>query len=1262
MEQGQSRSTAQFGRPTRIRRSAKNYDGAVSWKEVARDLTTGDDEEMNSDSHGAPSEEFSEDLSDSADEYQPEEEHPTEPFRRLAKKKQAQDKSDSDHESQYSDGISSDEDQESTYNQYVGNRTIQPIPALLQGENLLSKGYGGLQSSLSWREAGQNIRQRQRDKDLSSNDEAEFEEEAIQSLAKAFSNTDSTTGGAQLSTNQDAQWNAALHADEDPEEDMDESAFQQDVRGAVGFRRRPIRDSQGRMRRAPREQALSPEVRQLLSQANTAYVIDDKETTVAKLQEIIRLDPTVRSAWGTLAVCFAEQGMKERSLQCRILEASLASHPLSLWVEAANASVKLGYLEQASYCLQKAIKASQEKDRSDVIDLMWERAHLLCELLDLQRGASVFSQMLKYRPYNREIITALIPVLFSLNKLTKAIDVLQSCADWNMIAFPNPQIDPTLLNEELGPDAGSTYGASEIATLTDLYLKCGKPYQAIDTLRKGARWLDGRGSETFWNEVEDDREFDVDRTSRTRLHGRHIELAAIHDLDPELRFYLGVARARLGAVIEAKHHFDIWSCNVDVSDSMDHFGEIVDEYLRAISDSSVFSGMTAIDAKKEEKARKDALDEALQISLNLVDEDRDQLDDTSVFRLASNCKRVAECYIAQGCGKDAMEYLQTVIQIDPNDLESKMRLAEQYEENSQRNEAIELVGEVMRAKREKQNRSTLSIREEEKQGPQTQSFFMEQASQKQWKARQSDKEQRRHDEAMRESDTVLAWKRLQLRNADVFVPAWWRHDVRLNIDGHLLPYGCEETREEVETRSSAVTEWLSDAEALVTMFMNTKQLFPRDKSKRFQGVIRTKRRRADQIATQAQAMMLRLGDTEINESSVFRGVSVDDWISLLAQYALVLTKVDEYDNAIALLDQAGDSTVIYNNYSRKQMIALCKVSCALYARDAPTVVDSLKLFITSYQFHNEPLRIMLTIANSTGFYTQAAFSAPSNLKTFLRRSRIHESIVQGCRCSFNTSTRKWVVRDKLSASSRGRLQKRGEKGRPQDRDGEEDEYDDASDEDDAEQEGSFFDAQDSSRDLTDKSGKAKDVWPLLKHMEDATKYRPPSRYNPANDMFYADHLLNSSNGVPSLAYWIRIVAHQHNDPLICLTAAVACLCRATNRQVDNRHQVILQAFTLLHYYRQLRVAESQRAEKSEKKPYDHPEVDYNFGRAAHHVGLYQIAEPHYKSALRKSLLESSTQMIGFDAMAESAFNLHLIYVAAGNMKLANHIMERYLLV
>jgi general transcription factor 3C polypeptide 3 (transcription factor C subunit 4) len=1153
-------------------------------------------------------------------------------------------------------------------------------------------GHGGLENPDAWREAGQRNRQMQSQGDASVQQEADVEVEGdqLQTLADAF-----TGDGVEATTAQVERWQTALHhgEEEQDEEELDEVAFEQDLRGAAGFKQRKIRSQGGDggvVRRAPREQALAAPVKALLSEANFAFIDADLPKTIAKLQEVIKLEPAVRSAWATLALCFDELKEPQRAMQSRIMEAHLTYQPIGLWVELANASREMEYYEQALYCLSKAITSSREKDRIDVIDIMWERCTLLEEINEPKRAAQSYLQMLHYRPQNQSIIRRLIPLLFGLNMLDRAILILQKCEEWNMEAFPDPLLDPAMMDENVGPDVRYTYESSEVVTLADLLLRAGRPQEALDTIRRGARWLDGRGSEEYWDDVvSDDREFDEsrDESDREGNYGRRVELAPVHYLDPEFRFQMAVARARLGNYKEAKRHFTIWSRDANVNEQLDHYSEMAEEYVR-------------IGSLEEEKDS--WYQEALDITTSVLNERQNNQSNDDVEAVISDYKRMAACYMGINEIDIAITWFQEVLNNNPDDFEVKLRLAEAYEDKGDRDTAIELVTQVVRSKRERQiegeKAETSAPIATDETLTQSLSFFAE-ISQRATRdiaagmggpgsrggdgaaSRQAMREQRKELERIRELETSLAWKRIKSRDEAVFIPNWWSSHVEFNGDSRKKRYGDQETSQAKEKRYHQVSEWLSDVERLVNMFQNTTQLYPRNRTKKFKGVLRTKKKKADLVDSQANAILARLGDDLLEEGqgrdtyehSSFRGIKLDDWVDLIMQYAFVLTKVGEFDTAYEVLNRVKKSSVIWTDEERKASIQLCTVACALYAQEYSVAIEAIKFLAFDYQFHNEPLRILLTLANSMGIASLAVFSQPNNLKTFLRRSRIHEVIVQGGKCEFTKKNNgRWVVREALfeglTAKKMARNAGRGRRASTV-MDGDDDNYDDGDvddQEDGASEQGSDEDDDHRHQNIVNPElvGAAQDTWKKIKDDVgiSAVRSKPPTKYDPANDMFYASHILTSTNGVPSMGYWIRAFARQQNDPLICLTATIACFGRAQNRQVDNRHQVILQGFAFLDQYRKLR-----------KDQDHHPcEVSYNFARAYHLLGLYQLATPHYLEVLsmhdkemssnKTSSSSTTSSQVGFQAWPEAAYNLAQIYLTSGNTILANQVMERYLRV
>ncbi|CAG8584919.1 15004_t:CDS:2 [Racocetra fulgida] len=138
-------------------------------------------------------------------------------------------------------------------------------------------------------------------------------------------------------------------------------------------------------------------------------------------------------------------------------------------------------------------------------------------------------------------------------------------------------------------------------------------------------------------------------------------------------------------------------------------------------------------------------------------------------------------------------------------------------------------------------------------------------------------------------------------------------------------------------------------------------------------------------------------------------------------------------------------------------------------------------------------------------------------------------------------------------------------------------------------------------------------------------------------------------------YYARAYAENPKDPVISLSIGLAYLHRAMQRQTDNRHLQIMQGFTFLYNYYELK-ARNQEAE-------------YNLGRAFH-----QLAVPHYKKALelpslQKVLREQEkgnnniSEIIDeddpTDLKKEAAYNLSLICIESGSVGLAANLLKKY---
>ena len=103
------------------------------------------------------------------------------------------------------------------------------------------------------------------------------------------------------------------------------------------------------------------------------------------------------------------------------------------------------------------------------------------------------------------------------------------------------------------------------------------------------------------------------------------------------------------------------------------------------------------------------------------------------------------------------------------------------------------------------------------------------------------------------------------------------------------------------------------------------------------------------------------------------------------------------------------------------------------------------------------------------------------------------------------------------------------------------------------------------------------------------------------------------------------------------------------RQSDNRHLQIVQAFSFLFKYYDLRTSSGH--------PEHEQEAEYNIGRALHQLGLLHLALPYYERAMHVAGVSPR-----HDLTSSAVYNMQMIYVLAGNPDRAHELVRRCLTI
>lgn len=160
---------------------------------------------------------------------------------------------------------------------------------------------------------------------------------------------------------------------------------------------------------------------------------------------------------------------------------------------------------------------------------------------------------------------------------------------------------------------------------------------------------------------------------------------------------------------------------------------------------------------------------------------------------------------------------------------------------------------------------------------------------------------------------------------------------------------------------------------------------------------------------------------------------------------------------------------------------------------------------------------------------------------------------------------------------------------------------------------------------------------------------------------------------------IRAYKIAPKEPLILLSLGIVNIHRALQRQTLNRHSQILQGFSYLLEYRDVRTEDARvinrmlqeedsvaedvimggTGEENSAPLWELQEVHFNIGRSFHTLGLFSLAAHHYTKVLEDFPLTADFE---YDLRYHAAYNLQSIYSISGNFKLSRSIVDKYLVI
>ncbi|EED16842.1 RNA polymerase III transcription factor TFIIIC subunit (Tfc4), putative [Talaromyces stipitatus ATCC 10500] len=458
--------------------------------------------------------------------------------------------------------------------------------------------------------------------------------------------------------------------------------------------------------------------------------------------------------------------------------------------------------------------------------------------------------------------------------------------------------------------------------------------------------------------------------------------------------------------------------------------------------------------------------------------------------------------------------------------------------------------------------------------------------------------------------------------------------------------------------TDATEDWLDIADALLHDFRTNRVFYPLQKNMIFLGYSREEQkgaRKKETVMGEVQEVAERLKEWigQYNADEVptsipndYYGISFDEWFEIFLEYAFVVSGQGDKDEAYDVLAAAADASVWYHSKDKVRQIHICWITCALRAYDEETLVSEARWFTKEYPFVTDTYRLFSMLSRICGDPNRSLFHASPSMKFMLRQVKFMDSTLPEDHYLTKTWTSKSgvanksmtiVTRNSKNPPKTASLTKRGENAEP-------------------------ITADDM------------DVALLV---------------------LYGNILYSGNSFYPALNYYYRAIALDPDNPGILLPIALCYIHHALKRQADNRHYLILQGLSFMSLYRRARSkseiedngdkADNEKTQNSVHSLTLQQEVEFNYGRVYHSLGLLHQAVPCYERALELGDQIKSSQneqngaekgkvrdfarddkpeedLIVEDFSPEAAVALQNIYALNGNIAGARKITEKYLII
>ncbi|KAF2667206.1 TPR-like protein [Microthyrium microscopicum] len=470
-----------------------------------------------------------------------------------------------------------------------------------------------------------------------------------------------------------------------------------------------------------------------------------------------------------------------------------------------------------------------------------------------------------------------------------------------------------------------------ILMFADLFVSAGQIEEAIRQLKRVSRWVIGRGDETYWDNIEDDREWDMEDEPR-RIELDEFEMPTYSDLmygpslPIELRVRLGTLRVLLGPehLNEAMNHLNIlYPEETNEPDALHNYADLFMDAASTLKEAGLYQ-------------------EALRFyePLRVISE---SLKASYLFDLAT-------CYEALHREDDVRKTILEMRQ-SKNTVKGRIALAKLYKAQNRLQEMWQLILELRRGGHIEQVREAgiTTTRPEGLPLPD-----------KPPPIRQPN----------RAPPRPKPWKRRTLKEAKEVDKAELIKDRVVKT----LHEDLQQLEESLKDDPSIIGEWLSLASQMFAEFSGQRAISHRSR-------INNVRNQVNENGEDGVTKRFSWGQNRI---PTYRSLDFDAWMTFLLRYALRFADIGDESGCKRVLKVAAAANNIWDNEEKQHDFRVITLHCAIKFNDENTVCRTMRWFLRHHPFSIEVFNLM-SFSNRALHLTPEMFMCGPEQKWMLRQ-------------------------------------------------------------------------------------------------------------------------------------------------------------------------------------------------------------------------------------------------------------------------------------